>query len=137
MEDYSKNIIIDHKYWTVLVHTNQGYLGRCVVWCKRKDAEDLSEATKDERDELFVIISKMKKALDLAFHPDWMNYAFLGNEMRHLHGHIIPRYSTEKEFGGIRFKDERWGHNYQTDHSFTTPPETLEAVKREIQKYLD
>jgi diadenosine tetraphosphate (Ap4A) HIT family hydrolase len=137
MEDYSKNIIKDCQYWTVLVHTNQGYLGRCVVWCKRENAQDLTEATKEERDELFAILSNLKKAIERAFRPDWMNYAFLGNELQHLHGHVIPRYSAEREFEGVRFRDERWGHNYQTDHDFVTPPEILESVKCEIKKHLD
>jgi len=137
MEDYSKNIIKDYKYWTVLAHTNQGYLGRCVVWCKRENAQDLTEATAEEQEELFLILANLKKAIEKAFQPDWMNYAFLGNEMRHLHGHVIPRYASEKEFGGIKFKDERWGHNYRTDHDFITPPEILESVKLKIQEFLD
>jgi len=137
MEDYSKNIIKDYKYWTVLAHTNQGYLGRCVVWCKREDAHDLTKSTEEERKELFFILNKLKKAIEKSFQSDWMNYAFLGNETRHLHGHILPRYASEREFGGITFKDERWGHNYQTDHKFITSPEILKAIKHKIQEFLD
>jgi hypothetical protein len=37
---------------------------------------------------------------------------------------------------GITFKDERYGHNYKTDHSFETPPEVLMAVKDELKKVL-
>jgi diadenosine tetraphosphate (Ap4A) HIT family hydrolase len=120
MTDYSKFLIRQYKLWGVYVHENQGYLGRCVIWCDRKDAFDLTDATHEEREELFVILKELKQASEKAFGGEWFNYAFLGNETRHLHGHFVPRYSTEKEFAGIKFKDERWGHNYRTDHSFET-----------------
>jgi diadenosine tetraphosphate (Ap4A) HIT family hydrolase len=63
-----------------------------------------------------------------------LNYAFLGNVTHHLHGHIIPRYSRPVEFQGLTFEDKRWGNNYQTDHSFVTPPEVLEAVIRKFKE---
>ena len=91
-EDFSKSLIKDYKYWTIYVHGNQGYLGRCVIWCKRENALDLTEATPEEREELFIILNNLREALLKVFHPDWLNYAFLGNSMRHLHCHLIPRY---------------------------------------------
>lgn len=41
--DFSKNLIKEYKYWTIYAHTNQSYLGRCVVWCKRDDTLNLTE----------------------------------------------------------------------------------------------
>ncbi|MFA5925400.1 MAG: HIT family protein [Parcubacteria group bacterium] len=137
MENYSKNIIKDFEYWTVLTHSNQSYLGRCVIWCKRENALDMTDATKEEQEELFRILKNLKKAIESAFRPDWMNYAFLGNGTRHLHAHVVPRYSSEKEFEGVSFKDERWGHSYRTDHDFTLPPEILEAIGLRIKRFLD
>ncbi len=136
VEDYSKNLIRDYTYWTVYAHKNQGYLGRCVVWCKREDAIDLADATEEEQKELAVILKDLRSAIQQAFQADWMNYAFLGNATRHLHGHVIPRYSSIREFEGITFTDEKWGHNYKTDHNFVTQPEVLEAVKLKLQKEL-
>jgi diadenosine tetraphosphate (Ap4A) HIT family hydrolase len=129
MEDFSKYIIKEYKYWTASVHQNQGYLGRCVVWCKREDALDLADATEGEQKELFTILRDLSEATKRVFQTDWFNYAFLGNEMRHLQGHFIPRYSSPRQFEGVTFTDERWGHNYKTDHDFITSPEVLEAVR--------
>ena len=51
MEDFSRHKIKDYKYWTVSLHGNQAYLGRCVIWCKREDALDLADATPEEQKE--------------------------------------------------------------------------------------
>ena len=136
MEDYSKYLIKDYKHWSVLVHQNQGYRGRCIVWCKREEAFDLADATEDEQKELISVLSGLREATKCAFQPDWFNYAFLGNETRHLHGHFIPRYSSPREFEGMIFTDERWGHNYKTDHNFVTPPEIWEAVRIKLKEEL-
>lgn len=132
-EDYSQNIVKEYTYWTWLVHTNQGYLGRSVVWCKREDALDLMDATLEERIELFVILLEIKNTLEKSFDADWMNYAFLGNETRHLHGHIVPRYSSERIFNGKRFTDPEWGHNWKTNNDFVTSFETLQTIKKKLQ----
>lgn len=136
MEDYSKYLIKDYTHWLVNVHQNQGYLGRCVVWCKREDALDLADATEDEQKELIIVLNELREAAKHAFQADWFNYAFLGNETQHLHGHFIPRYSSRREFRGVIFVDERWGHNYKTDHNFVTPPEILEAVRVKLKEEL-
>lgn len=129
MKDYSKFLIKQYKYWGVNIAKNQSYLGRCVVWCDRADAKQLTDATKAERDELFLILKELQDASVAAFGGEWFNFAFLGNGTPHLHCHFIPRYSKEKEFAGMTFKDELWGHNYRTDHAFTTPPELLEKIR--------
>jgi len=136
MADFSKDKIKDYKYWEIYVGENQGYLGRCVVWCKREDALDLTDATKEELDELITVIRDLKKAVERAFDADWFNYSFLGNGVRHLHAHFIPRYSSPREFVGTKFEDKRWGNNFRTDKDFVTSDELKEKVKQEIQKEL-
>jgi diadenosine tetraphosphate (Ap4A) HIT family hydrolase len=120
----------------VSIHENQSYLGRCIVWCKRENALDLADATNEEQQELFVILKELREALNEIFHPDWFNYAFLGNETRHLHGHLIPRYASEKTFEGVIFKDDQWGHNYRTNHDFSIPEEVLRKIQSRIKDTL-
>ncbi len=135
-EDFSKFLIKEYKHWAIYIHENQGYLGRCVVWCKREDALDLTDATDEEREELFLVLRELKEAVEKVFAPDWFNYSFLGNETRHLHGHFIPRYAKPKTFMNAVFEDNLYGHNYKTDHSFKTTPEVLKAVQKEIKEVL-
>ncbi len=128
-QDFSAQRVKEYRFWEIYVHPNQGYLGRCVVWCKRPDALDLADALPEEQSELFSVLHELRAAAKGAFGPDWFNYAFLGNETRHLHGHFIPRYQAERHFMGFSFKDERFGLNYLTDKNFITASELLEAVK--------
>lgn len=134
--DYSKNLIKNYEHWSVYAHVNQGYLGRCYVWCKREDASDLPDANEEEQKELFKILRKLEEVIIKEFKADMLNYAFLGNETHHLHGHVIPRYSKTFDFEGITFIDKNWGHNYKTDKEFVTPPELLESVISKLKKNL-
>jgi len=136
MEDYSGNIIKKYNYWTVKVHPNQEYLGRCVVWCDRKDAYDLIDATDEELHEFFQIIKEIKASIEKAFDADWMNYSFLGNSEKHLHCHMVPRYQNERKFGGVVFKDKRWNYNWLLDESFVTPKKLLQLIKNKIKDNL-
>lgn len=133
-EDYSKFLIKDYKYWLVNVHENQCYLGRCIIWCKRENALDLANATKEEQEELFIILKALQNSATACFKPDWFNYVFAGNGTRHLHGQFIPRYAKPKEFMGITFEDKFYGHSYKTDHNFIIPETLLAEVKRLLQK---
>lgn len=135
-EDFSQNLIKEYKHWAVYVHGNQGYLGRCVVWCKRSDALDLADATPEEQSELFLILHDLREATKKVFNPDRFNYSFLGNETRHLHAHFIPRYAKPKTFMGITFEDKLYGHNYKTDHSFNTSAELLNGVRDKLKSVL-
>jgi len=135
-DKFEKFKIKDYRHWSVYIHENQGYLGRCVVWCKRKDAADLTEAGPGEREELFRVLKDLGTAVNRVFAADWFNYAFLGNDKRHLHGHFIPRYASPRKFAGVTFQDDRWGHNYKTDHRFKISAKLLDRIRLEIRAAL-
>ncbi|MEK9173461.1 MAG: HIT domain-containing protein [Patescibacteria group bacterium] len=137
MKDFSKYIIKGYKYWEVTIHENQGYLGRSVIWCKRPEADDLSEIRKEEYDELLLIINEVKDAIHKVFKPDWFNYAFLGNEVRHLHAHVVPRYASGRYYEGMAFEDKFYGHNFQTDPEFKISEEMVLKIKEAIAKELN
>lgn len=130
--DYSALMIKQYRHWSVYLHENQSYLGRCVIWCHAKDAQELTDATLAEQQELFVILRNLKEAIKTTFHPDWFNYTFLGNEIQHLHCHVIPRYAQPRMFMSIEFRDEFFGHNYKTDHAFVTPSLVRAEIKDRI-----
>jgi diadenosine tetraphosphate (Ap4A) HIT family hydrolase len=137
MEDnFFRNLVKEYTHWTVYVHENQGYLGRCIIWCKRENALDLTDATPAEQQELFVILKDLYRAAKESFQADWFNYAFLGNGVKHLHCHFIPRYQSPRNFWGITFEDKLWGNNYKTDHAFITSPELLQRVRGELKQAL-
>lgn len=135
--DYKKLLIKEYKYWEVYLNENQCYLGKVYIWAKRKDALDFFDMTKEEIEEYFKIGKELKTALKKLFNPDLYNYATLANVTPHLHTHLIPRYSSIREFSGIIFKDERWGENYAPyNKEFKIPEEVLEKIRISLKRLL-
>lgn len=58
------------------------------------------------------------------FHPVHFNYAFLQNQDRHVHLHVLPRYDHAVTFGGDRFEDP----DYPSGAKGRTPRVTGEAL---------
>eukprot|EP01088_Endostelium_zonatum_P014858 TRINITY_DN3406_c0_g1_i1.p1 TRINITY_DN3406_c0_g1~~TRINITY_DN3406_c0_g1_i1.p1 ORF type:complete len:151 (+),score=31.32 TRINITY_DN3406_c0_g1_i1:250-702(+) len=133
---YAKYLIKEFNLWSLFIQENQSYLGRCVIWCKRAKALDLTDATEEEQKELFEVIKIAKDALTKAFNPDWFNYAFLGNETAHLHCHLIPRYKRTIQIQNVNFEDKNWGHNYITDPNFIISEELLQDLKNKIKQHI-
>lgn len=134
--DYSKLDIKEYKYWKILLHSNQCYLGTTIVWCKR-DVIDFFDMTDEEKEEFWKITKKLRNVLIELFKPDLINYVALGNVTHHLHFKIMPRYKTERISHGIEFLDERWGKNpspYNKD--FKIPEDVMMKIKDEIGKLL-
>lgn len=133
----NKDLLIKkYKYWTVLIHPhNRSYLGKCMVKLNRHTV-DFFDTTTKEREELFRIIRKLRKVINDFFKPDLFNYAFLGNEIRHLHLHFIPRYKKKRRFKNIEFVDKRWNHNYSPYNKRKLPGLVLDELKGQIRKRL-
>ena len=137
-KEFEKWQIRKFKYWTIYLSTNQCYLGRCVVKLNRH-LEDFFSINKQERAEFFKIVKELRDVIRLLFGAELFNYAFLGNVVRHLHLHFIPRYSKEVGIGwGYIFRDERWGKNYTPyDYEFKTPKDALFLIRDKIKKRID
>lgn len=135
--NYERLLIKDYNYWKVYLFENQCYLGRTYIWAKRENALDFFDMTKDEQEEYFRVGMELKKALQKLFNPDLYNYATLANVTPHLHTHIIPRYTSIRQFGGIEFEDKRWGQNYAPyDENFKLTEAQLANIRNAIAREL-
>ncbi len=136
--DYEKLKIKSYKYWDLYLHENQCYLGRVFVQLKNENGvEDFLDIQGEVREEFFQIGQNVKKALKMLFKPDKMNYAALSNTSPVIHMHMIPRYKESREFGGITFKDTRWGQNYAPyDRSFVLDEAILFKIRDTIKEKL-
>ena len=129
--------IKEYRYWNAMLHHNQSYLGRCVVWCRRQGVTDLLDMTDDESAEFFKIAKKLRSALKEAFSPDLFNYASFSNVTAHLHFHIIPRYQVERVFGGLKFVDKNWGGSpFPYDKNFTIDDALMIKIRDRIAEKL-
>ena len=124
-----------YKYWTLFLHPYQSYLGRCWIRLNRHivDFLDISDR---ERAELFRIMKKLKKALNSLFKPNLFNYAALGNEVRHLHLHIIPRYKDKRVFKNMVFIDKRWNRIHKPYERQKLPARILKELIKQIKQRL-
>ncbi len=128
--------IKEYEHWDVYLHDNQKYIGRVVIWARREDAVSFRVITDEEAIELKSIVGKVEDALAELFRPDGYDYAVLSNEARHLHLQVVPRYETEREFGGIIFEDRKWGRIFEPYETFQTPERTLMEMKESIEEKL-
>jgi diadenosine tetraphosphate (Ap4A) HIT family hydrolase len=136
-EDFQRLKIAEFKHWEVYLHGNQYFLGRVYIWAKRGDSLDLMAITLEEREELFEVGDLVKNALSDLFKPDIINYAALGNITPHMHLHVIPRYSSPREFDGVNFVDGRWGKNYAPyDYDFVVSESTLIKIRDYLKERL-
>ena len=69
---------------------DQFFPGWTVLVLKRH-ATELFDLTKDERSRLIEEVSEVAMALTMAFEPVKINYELLGNQLPHIHWHVIPR----------------------------------------------
>jgi len=133
---FKKLDIKEYNFWKVGLHENQYYLGRCVASLKRH-LEDLFDISEEEKRELFKIVKSLRTALRKSFSPDLLNYSSLGNEVRHVHLHITPRYKEDKVFSGIKFEDKRWGKNPSPyDKNFKIPSQVYKEILETIKNSL-
>lgn len=95
--------------WTVLVFT--------------RHATELFDLTKDERSGLIEEVSEIALALTMAFEPVKINYELLGNQLPHIHWHVIPRLTSDPAP-----REAVWTMRHEPTR--LTPNELLERVSR-------
>ena len=128
--EYEPYVLKGYQYGTLVLHTDQRYLGRAYWWLSRKGTmQRFSNLWAGELVELQLVLQRYELALEQLWSPHHMNYAWLGNFFHkhegHGHMHIIPRYHEPREFVGVQFVDENWGLNYTPYKGFPLPDEKL------------
>ena len=82
---------------------NAPFAGLCrVVWSNHvREFTDLDE---DDRLHVMRVVAAVERALRDLVEPDKMNVASLGNQVPHLHWHVIPRFADDSHY-----PDAIWG----------------------------
>ena len=79
------------------------YPGLCRVVLNRH-AREMTDLADEERGQLMRAVFATESALRGLFQPDKMNLASFGNQVPHLHWHVIPRAVDDPHF-----PDPSWG----------------------------
>jgi diadenosine tetraphosphate (Ap4A) HIT family hydrolase len=122
--------------WTIALNRNQNLLGKVMLVVNRP-LEQVILLREDEWADLHEQMRRVTLALTAAFQPDHFNYAFLQNQDRQVHLHVIPRYAASRTFAGETFEDPDYPGHY---HVPATPRdvsrEQARALVQTIQRLL-
>ena len=87
-------LLNESEHWRLVLNWNQDLLGKCFL-ATRRHVETLVALTPEEWADLQPQLQRVTSRLVTAFVPAHFNYAFLQNQDRHVHVHIIPRYRDD------------------------------------------
>jgi len=82
----------------VHLQNDAGYRGYCILIFHRH-AVELHDLTPEERQNWIEDIAAVGKAISTVCGAAKLNVSMLGNQVPHLHCHIIPRYPEDGEWG--------------------------------------
>ncbi len=89
------------------LHDDQVFPGWTVLVLKRH-ATELYELTPQERSGLIEEVSRTAHALAAVYGARKMNYALLGNQIPHIHWHVMPRLASDPAPG-----EPVWSHRHE------------------------
>jgi diadenosine tetraphosphate (Ap4A) HIT family hydrolase len=92
----SDQLIVQWPHSLVLLAPWQYYTGYCIV-VSRVHATELFELTAADRHGLLEEVTSLARTLHQEFRPRKINYELLGNQVPHIHWHIIPRYESDPQ----------------------------------------
>ncbi len=99
----------DNEHWdfigalsisSLYLSKNQTYRGYSLLVFDARHVERLDELSADEWSAFALDLSIAHNAISRVTRPDHMNIELLGNVIRHLHWHIVPRYRSDPRWGG-------------------------------------
>lgn len=125
--------LLELKYWDVFLHKDQTTIGRLYFWYKLED-KDLLDIPEEALIEFFYYGRLLKSTLIELFHPDLFNYLSLNNVTRHLHIHIIPRYSRPIKKFNMVFEDIAFGKQYMPNKELIVEDDVLIKIRDLIRK---
>lgn len=82
----------------VILQNDGEFPGYCILYHARHVAE-IHQLTAAEQTQFIHDIAKIAAAIEPVCKPAKLNYAMLGNEVPHLHCHVIPRYPADGWWG--------------------------------------
>jgi diadenosine tetraphosphate (Ap4A) HIT family hydrolase len=90
----ANELVCELPYSVVLLGPWQRYQGYCIV-VSRSHVTELSQL--DTRHLFLGEMCLVARAIETCFHPKKLNYELLGNQVPHLHWHVIPRYADDPD----------------------------------------
>ena len=81
----------------VILADEHDYPGFCrVIW--NRHVAEFSDLGHGERDHVMRVVYAVERAIRRILHPAKVNLASLGNQVPHVHWHVIPRFTNDAHF---------------------------------------
>jgi diadenosine tetraphosphate (Ap4A) HIT family hydrolase len=124
---YPASLVHEYRSWVVLLRPAQPTLGSLVLAC-REDANALGAVSAAAWSELATATADIERALRSAFDFQKINYLALMMVDPHVHFHVIPRYSSSRDFEGSTFVDAAWPRPPDVTSALPLSPAQMSAL---------
>ncbi|HEU5286457.1 MAG TPA: HIT family protein [Sphingomicrobium sp.] len=101
------SLVREFEHWLVLVRPAQATLGSLVLAAK-SDAAAFRELPRAAFAEQADAVAAIETGLAAFCRFERINYLMLMMVDRHVHFHVVPRYSGSREWNGLDFADRGW-----------------------------
>ena len=128
---YPKTVIKSYKHWSVLLRPQQITLGSLILGA-HSEAIAFGELSDEIMTELPIVIKNIEQTLSCCFNYDKLNYLMLMMVDPHVHFHVLPRYSSLREFGTLTAEDFAW----PGPPDLSLAMEMEDSSKQELFEYL-
>ena len=128
---YPGTLVRELEHWVVLLRPKQPTLASLVLACK-DDAKALPDISATAFAELQSATREIEATLGALFRYDKINYLMLMMIDPDVHFHVLPRYASERDFGGVRFVDTGWPKVPDLAHEHDVPPPVFESLRRAL-----
>jgi diadenosine tetraphosphate (Ap4A) HIT family hydrolase len=102
--------------------------GYCVSVWKHGHVSELTDLTDDQVAGYWLDTVRVARAIEVVYQPAKLNFQALGNDVTHLHTHIVPRYVDDERPGGPLPLD--------SEGMFTQTPQELRVQAERVRDAL-
>jgi len=93
----AESVLWQDAHCRVIAAPQPGYPGLCrVIW--HEHVREMTDLARERRAHLMAVVWAVEEALRQALAPAKINLASLGNQVPHLHWHVIPRFADDAHF---------------------------------------
>lgn len=130
---YPDTLLREYEHWVVLLRPKQATLGALILACKG-EARAFPDIPPPAFAELSQVTREIEATLRSAFACDKLNYLMLMMVDPEVHFHVLPRYASEREYGGVRFSDPGWPKVPNLGHENALTPESFESLRSHLEE---
>lgn len=129
---YPTTLVKEYRHWYLLCRFKQVTLGSLILICKDQ-VDAFSKISAESFAELPFAIKEIEKNLKELYQYDKINYLMLMMKDPEVHFHVIPRYSSDRQFKEVIFSDTAWPKKADIDIVNDISEKTLLKLTIELQ----